>query len=188
MNKLYLDLETTGFSQTKNGVVEIACIPVIHNEEKQYLDLIIKPFPTDVIAPQAMAYNGIDIDEGEFPEEALDIFVGFLDRHTSSDNRKWTIYGWNTSFDVRFLKEFFNKCNRTDYDQLFEEEYVDFMKIARKTLDKKTVKNHKQETIAEHFNIQYGSQKNKGLRDIYTCKKIEEKLLTAAGTVTPKNT
>lgn len=90
--KAFLDLETGGFSVTKNGVCEIAAVATNSNlEEVDFFHCLIKPYMRDDFdelvsyKDDAMAVNGLTVEE--LIEKGLDVgdaMIGlheFLDRN-----------------------------------------------------------------------------------------------------------
>lgn len=106
--KAVLDIETGGFSVSKNGVCEVAILAIDENhEEVDHLHIYIKPYfrdetNTEFVSykPDAMAVNGLTV---EFLEEnGIDIFdacreIGyFFDSNNINE-----VIGHNVNFDMQ---------------------------------------------------------------------------------------
>jgi len=162
--KAFLDIETGGFSITKNGVCEIALIVV--DEQFKVVDTfhsLIKPYtrldeagnPSDELVSykdDAMAINGLTVEkliaEGLDIEEVINEFERFIRKHGIK-----TIIGHNSNaFDiprVNYLSERFGSKS------FFSVNLEDTMKIAKQKLN---LPSYKLESLCAHFGIKIVDQ------------------------------
>lgn len=135
-----IDIETTGLSPAYEDIIEVAAIRV---ENKIITDTfsetvnIHRPLP-----PFITALTGItdkEIRASNSYENVLTRFCSFVGGDI--------LLGHNVNFDVNFL---YDKClDKTGI--LFENDFVDTLKIARKLLPQ--LKHHRLDDLAEYYNI-----------------------------------
>jgi len=136
MSKIaWIDLETTGLFAKKNGVVQIACKIERDGRIIDKFVSYVKPLPDDEIAQQALDVNGLTREQLlTFPEPKLVLikFKQFLERHMNKYDRtdKFVIGGYNTKFDMDFLREWFKKCNEKYFGSYFYWLEIDVMRHA----------------------------------------------------------
>jgi DNA polymerase-3 subunit alpha (Gram-positive type) len=154
--KAFLDIETGGFSISKNGICEIAIIVV--DEQLKPVDTfhtLIKPYTraddTEEFVSykdDAMAINGLTIDllinEGVDVKAAITNLVLFL--------IKWnviTLIGHNSRvFDIPRIQHLVSRFY--DNYQYFEYESEDTMLIAKEKLN---LSSYSLENLCNHFGI-----------------------------------
>lgn len=144
MKILWFDVETTGLDPKLNDVITISIRIEVEGEVKDKLDLKIQPFNWENISPEALATNGITVEEMKtfmHPQEAyrqiVTLFSRYVDKYkknkTSED--KLIPAGYNVTFDIQFLAEFFKKCGDkyfgafVDYHKLDVASIVLFLKL-----------------------------------------------------------
>lgn len=113
---MFYDVETTGFSSTKNAMIEIAFIPVIDGERHPPKVFKIKPFEGAIIEDGALKVNGYTREEiATWPSEheVIPQVIEYLD----SFERKFKHGGHNVNFDRKFLKALF--CRNMQYGAFF---------------------------------------------------------------------
>lgn len=154
--KGFLDIETGGFSITKNGICEIALIAV--DNDHNYVDTfhcLIKPYTraddTDELVSykdDAMAINGLTvqklIDFGIDVEVAAEQLYNFIIKHDIVE-----IIGHNSKvFDIPRVKYLLQRFMSIDLTPLINED--DTMIIAKSKLN---LPSYKLEVLCEHFGI-----------------------------------
>jgi DNA polymerase III epsilon subunit-like protein len=157
MKILWIDTETTGFSSTKNALIEIS---LIFEEDgvitRRYYSQI-KPFPDDEIKQDAMDLNQIDIEKitKEPMTAAQEVMLVLLS--CTVDKTKLTMGGQNTPFDRRFLLQFLLKCGYSEsgFNEIFSDEIIDTRRKAETFFKGRddAPENMKLETLAKHFGI-----------------------------------
>jgi len=111
---LHLDTESTGLT-TQHGLIEIGFIIDIDGEVKEEHIFKMKPFPTDLIADEALEITGYtreEIMEFEDPiivkDKILKIFDKYINKYDKTDKMK--LFGFNLRvFDFPMLIAWFNK-------------------------------------------------------------------------------
>lgn len=154
--KGFLDIETGGFSITKNGICEIALIAVDH--DLNYVDTfhcLIKPYTraddTDELVSykdDAMAVNGLTvqklIDLGVNAEVAAELLYNFIIKHGIVE-----IIGHNSKvFDIPRIKYLLQRFMSIDLTPLINEH--DTMHIAKNKL---SLPSYSLPALLEHFAI-----------------------------------
>ena len=110
-----VDVETAGFNAQTDALLEMACIPVLLNEEGVFypgeaFNAHIEPFEGANLEPSALAFTGIDPNNpmrkaiAEDEKTALRrIFKGLKEVRRAEDCRQCVLIGHNAHFDLGFL-------------------------------------------------------------------------------------
>ncbi len=110
-----VDVETAGFNAQTDALLEIACIPVLLNEQGVFypgeaFNAHIEPFEGANLEPSALAFTGIDPNNpmrkaiAEDEKTALRrIFKGLKEVRRAEDCRQCVLIGHNAHFDLGFL-------------------------------------------------------------------------------------
>lgn len=154
--KGFLDIETGGFSVSKNGVCEIALVAVDHEHKIiEEFNVLIKPYTraddTDELVSykdDAMAINGLTeqqlIEEGIDVVEAMNLFVEFCIKHKIQ-----TIIGHcSNTFDIPRVEHLLSRF--TQYS-LNEYRKLDTIVLAK---DKIQLPSYKLVELCAHFGIE----------------------------------
>lgn len=135
-NFLIYDIETGGFSATKNPIMEFAMIALNHNlEEKERLEFFVKPYDDLIIEVGALKANGIPIqkvsDEGIDIKEVVQKIEFFIKKYTNKGiGKKPVLIGHNIKkFDNKFLTFVFKKFEK-DFESYFSN-FIDTMEWGR---------------------------------------------------------
>lgn len=158
---LWIDTETSGLSAQKNGLLSIAGLYEEEGTEtSDIFDYKCRPHPNDKLNSKALQVNGFTRKEiKSFPcsYEVLSTIEGFLRSYIdpSDPADKFTMCGYNTSFDFRFVEAFFLKHGNDNFNLYFHRETIDVLPLVRRYFksNKIDTPNHKLTTIAEYFEI-----------------------------------
>jgi len=181
IKKIYFDCETTGTNPIKNGIIQIAGIIEINNEEMRSFNIKIKPFESDVIEQEALDISGITLENikgFEDPKTAynsiVNLFDNYIDKYDKYD--KFIVCGYNVRFDIDFLKEFFIK-NGNDYLFSYFGKPKDPFPVIQylSAIGKIDSVNNKLSTICEYFKIDIRNAHD-AMADIRATKFLIEKL------------
>lgn len=131
MNKtIWIDTETTGTDPNKHGLIQIALIVEIGNEIKEKASFNIRPFDSDEIEDEALQVNGItrdDLESYPLPDEIfreIMVLIGkYIDPYDRMD--KFIVAGYNTQFDLDFLRAFWAKMNHKYFGSYFYHKPID---------------------------------------------------------------
>lgn len=135
--RIILDLETTGFSTSKNSIWEIGAIKVNGKEEPEQFHVRVDP--QTKFSKGALKVTGIDPKE-LYGEPLFDEIRGELWEFV----RDYPIIAYNASFDLRFLRA---------QDAVYKRNHAyDYLKTMR---SRKKLPSYKLTEVAKHFNIEH---------------------------------
>lgn len=133
--RVILDLETTGFSTTRNSIWEIGAIKVNGKDEPEEFHRLLNP--QTKFHKGALEVTGVDprsLDDKPLFREIRKELLEFI--------KDYPIIAYNASFDIRFLKA---------SDPTYARNPVyDYLKTMRK---KRKLSSYKLEEVAKTFNI-----------------------------------
>ncbi|ALP69949.1 DNA polymerase III epsilon subunit [Candidatus Nasuia deltocephalinicola] len=162
MNKIFLDVETTGLNSLKDKIIEICCLKI---DYKNYKEELFHFFlnPEINVSKGAYMIHGIDnkfLKNKPLFKEIVIKFLNFI------YNSKLIIH--NAPFDIGFLnKELnilkFNKINKYCY------KIIDTLKLSKKIYkDKK----NSLDNLCKKFNFKNYRKKHSALIDVFLLKKV----------------
>lgn len=182
---LYFDLETTGLDPKLNGVIQLAGIIEVDGKEVDEFDIKMQPFKDDKISPEALAVNGVtlaDIEQYKSAKDAHQEFINILGRHVDKFGRNDKYYpaGYNVSFDINFLGEWFRKNGDKYLGSWWNWRYLDPRPYfhALNFQGKLDVENMKLETICKHYGIHI--EAHDALSDIRATRELIQMMLSSA--------
>lgn len=114
-----LDLETGGFDNARNPLLEIGCQFVTWHKDRLELDEMfvwaVEPFPDSVVDPASLKVTGIDLDDpdrGALPEkEALvALFREVRTRMKAAACHRAVLVAHNAAFDQGFMSTAVERC------------------------------------------------------------------------------
>jgi len=123
-----VDVETAGFNAQTDALLEIACIPVLLNEQGVFypgeaFNAHIEPFEGANLEPSALAFTGIDPTNpmrkaiAEDEKTALRrIFKRLKDVRRDEECRQCVLIGHNAHFDLAFLNAAVLRTNSKNHN------------------------------------------------------------------------
>lgn len=179
----FIDLETTGLFEWKNGVVQIAGLIEVDGELKERFNIIVNPFPSDIIEEGALKANGRDRDtlfNNTPPEEAFSILESILSKYVKKTDPKdkYFFLAYNSSFDDKFLRKWFSKCGSNYFGSWFFSPQIDIMGLAGLHLleQRHLMKDFKLGTVLKQMNIEVDGNLHDGAVDIEATYKLFKKI------------
>jgi DNA polymerase-3 subunit epsilon len=184
MKKFIFDLETTGLNEKKHGIIQTAGIIRLADGSKHKFDFRHQPFPHQEIDPRALEITGTtmeDIKSYAPPEKAFKALLNLMDKYVDryDKNDKFTIMGYNCTFDIKFLREFFINNGDKYYGSWFSSyDMIDVHKLFTGLRgsglfpELEALPNMKLETLAKHYGIEI--QAHDALSDIYATEALYE--------------
>lgn len=182
MKILWFDVETTGLDPVKNDIVTLSALIEIDGKVERSLDLKIQPIDWGNIEEEALKINGLTVEEMKTfdspkiaHEKLVAFFERYINRYDSTD--KFQPAGYNITFDMLFLAEFFKKCGDkyfgswVDYHKFDVATLVQFLHL-KGTLD---LENYKLVTVGNAMGIEFKAHDAKA--DIIATRDICYKLL-----------
>jgi len=152
---IFIDCETTGFDPDKCGVFQIAGIVDINGKTIDEINIFSGLFDNDLIMPEAFEKNGSSleaINQMQPPFKAFLQFTKFLKKHVDQYNKveKFIAVGYNSDFDNRVLRRWFNQNGNKFFGSWFWNPWIDVMNLAMYTLQDRRyeIENFKLPTVA----------------------------------------
>jgi len=160
---LALDTETTGLDPYKNSIHQLAGICYNNHFSVHKFNLHAKPNINDNnIDPKALGISGINIEKLNSYQSQASMFIEFKNMLNTKINPfdehdKMTIFGYNITFDINFLRRFFIVHNDKYYGAYFNSFYVDVLGYAYhlRTMNilNDGLPNYKLKTLCNYFDI-----------------------------------
>jgi DNA polymerase III subunit epsilon len=135
----FLDVETTGMSSMKHGIIQIAGIICKDEngvlEEVEEFSFNVAPFPADLIEDEALAISGLSREQIKgfaAPAEVHKNLTAVFEKHCNKYDKKdkMIFVGYNASFDYGFLRRWFEKAGDKYFGSWFWHPAVDVMSLA----------------------------------------------------------
>jgi len=135
-----LDIETTGLDPLYDEIIELSAIRVVDDVQVDSFSSLVKPINSidDFITGLTGITNDM-VSKAPSIEDILPQFCEFVGGNV--------IVGHNVNFDINFIYDNLMECS----NKAFENEFIDLLRIARRTLPE--LKNHKLKTLSEHFEV-----------------------------------
>lgn len=163
-NFLWCDIESTGLSEYKNDIIQLACIPIINGVRQKSFNEFCQPTNWLNIDQGAIDIHHITIDmmrTFQTQEQMIDKFIEYLE----SFDTRFIIAGFNVGFDKKFISSTFSKHGKAkDFFKMFSLEIHDTFVRAKKVKSLIKTDSLKLEVLAPHFGIQI--QAHDALSDI----------------------
>ena len=181
---LWLDVETTGLDCKKHGLREVGFIIEIDGVEVDKGVFKINPFTyttKDVeIDDYALEISKVSIEDLESYDRVSYCFKELMKKlvkyvNVNDKNDCFVIAGYNTAFDIGFIKEWFKEMGLLDsYKDLFHYKSLDVFSIvfALRHIGLNSAENDKLETMCNYFGIEIDA--HNALSDIEATKKLYE--------------
>ena len=181
---LWLDVETTGLDCRKHGLREVGFIIEIDGVEVDKGVFKINPFTyttKDVeIDDYALEISKASIEDLKSYDRVSYCFKELMKKlvkyvNVNDKNDCFVIAGYNTAFDIGFIKEWFKDMGLLDsYKDLFHYKSLDVFSLVfvLRHLGLNSAENDKLETMCNYFGI--GIEAHNALSDIEATKKLYE--------------
>lgn len=153
----YIDTETTGLDAKAHGIIQLAAIMEIDGVEISTFSQKIRPDSHCRADMRALEISGntIEMIRTYMPErDAYFAFTAWLGEHISKFDKfdKAFFCGYNSPFDVEFLRAFFDRNGDSYFGSWFWSGSVDVMGAAlwRLREERRLLTNFKLGTVAAH--------------------------------------
>lgn len=156
----WFDVETTGLNAEQQDIVQLAFLIEIDGEIVESGNMLMQPFNYDTISQESLDIHGRTIDEIKtYPNprrvyaDLIAVLEKYVDRYNKSD--KFHHAGYNSRFDLDFLKQFFIKNEDVYFGSWFNYKAIDALSLlyVLDGIDKVSLPNYKLETVCRHFDI-----------------------------------
>ena len=169
--KMIIDIETSGFSKSKNAICEIAGIVIDDkNEELMNFSKLVRPYAA-TYHPEAMKVHGIKMkelnDHGEDPHAVVKFFIDLCEQYNVD-----ALIGHNIKkFDFPFLAAFIDRFNYHK-QQLKSMQLIDTMEIAKNKIRNSV--SYSLSTLSQFYDIENKNAHRalsdcKTTLDVYKC-------------------
>lgn len=157
-----VDIETTGFSCSKDEIIELAAIKYVNHQEVERFSSLVKPIqPVSELITSITNISNAMLLQAPSIAEVLPSFLAFV-----GDS---ILVGQNITFDIGFIG-----TARYAYSQAwFLNDYVDTLSISRRCLPK--LASHKLGIVAKELNIPYENA-HRALNDCVITNQVYLKL------------
>ena len=164
-----IDIETTGYDQRYDNIIEVGCIKYRDNKELVRYNTLIKP-------PK----NSVGEYIGNFMSLLTGITNEMLDNAPIFDTvakslwlfiRGEVLVGHNVNFDINFLYDIFIEFNST---WILRNDFVDTLRLARRVLPE--LEHHRLEDLDDYFEI--GISHHRAISDCETTNIVLRELAT----------
>jgi DNA polymerase-3 subunit epsilon len=175
---VYVDLETTGLCEKKNGIIQIACIYEVAGEEVERFSSLVSPASVDEISDQALERNGRNIKEIYQYPCAIEVaakFVNFLSKYIQPYTKEDKAYfcAYNAEFDFKFLHTFLRRYTQLSLGNFCWGYKLDpfMMAIYMRAVGMLHTPNLQLPTLTAHFNIPHAN-KHDAVSDIEAAREL----------------
>lgn len=175
----WLDVETTGLDAQKQDIIQLAYMIEIDGETKMEGNLFVQPFSYENISQDALDVHGTTIEQlksYQKPQQAYTELCNILSRYIDKYDRtdKFQPAGYNTRFDLDFLKQFFIKNNDKYFGSWFNYKTIDPLAVLYflDGMGDISLPNYKLGTVCNHFEIAIDA--HDALSDIRATKLLAE--------------
>lgn len=181
MKILYFDCETTGRSAVKNDIVQLSGMIEIDGVVKEEFNFRCQPFDFSTVEEEALKVTGLtleDLKSYPLPKEMYTKLVTLLSKYCNKFDKNDKFYpaGYNVSFDLDFLANFFAKNGDKYFGSWVNWKSIDGLPLMRflEFCGSVRLENQKLGTVCEHFGIEI--QAHDALSDIRATRSLIQKL------------
>ena len=184
MKYCYIDVETGGVDPIENPLLQLSGLIEIVSDKgttEETFNYHIKPLDSDKVDPEALAVNNLTIEQiAEFTSSKTiyskftQMLGRYIDRYDRSD--KFFFIGYNShSFDMPFVREWFNKNKDPYFGSYFFYPSIDVMILAAEKLKDQrwSMANFRLATVAKVLGIDVDKGSlHDALYDVELTKKV----------------
>lgn len=179
---IWLDAETTGFSQNKNGIVSLAAIADIDEGR----DVIAHTWHMNPVGREiedsALEVNGFTREDiATFPDwtTVLVPFVQWVAKAVGQANLPVRVGGFNhKAFDGRFVTAWFEACGGLRVSDIFIfDDTLDVLLLVRKDPRFDALPSRKLEVVAKALGVDLGEDAHNAEADITATREVYYRLL-----------
>jgi len=184
MRRMWIDVETTGLSPFKNGVVQLAIL--VEDKKTKVVDkleLTMRPFEGWEYDPKALEINGrskTEIMNYQAEQKAFTKILKFLSKQFGKDKTKFSFSGYNSPFDMKFIQALFRRNTDLRFDFYFNYYDVDTYALVKilnleGIFDGKTCK--KLGAICNTMGVEFKGKAHDAMVDIKATRKLHKKIV-----------
>jgi len=155
----WCDVETTGLESKRHCIIQLAYMIEIDGEIVLDRNIQMKPMYPGSVDEKALDINGKTHEEiMQYPDckigyrQLLKDLGKHIDKFNPDD--KFIVAGYNVNFDIKFLRQLFERMNDKYYGSWFFNVPMDiYTFVAHKILEGMRLPNYKLLTVCSHFGI-----------------------------------
>ena len=156
----WFDVETTGLNPIKQDIIQLAFLIEIDGKVIESQNLLMQPFDYTTVDQEALEIHDRSIEEirtYSTPNEAylklIAILEKYVDRYDRAD--KFHHAGYNSRFDMDFLRQFFIKNGDSFFGSWFNHKAIDPLSLLHLIdgIGNISLDNYRLETVCKHFDI-----------------------------------
>jgi len=156
----WFDVETTGLDPIKHDIVQLAFLIEIDGKIIESKNMLMQPFNYNAIDQQALERQNRTLEEIKtYPvprqvyQELISILEKYVDRYDTSD--KFHNGGYNSKFDMEFLKQYFIKNGDSFFGSWFNYRSIDPLNLLHLLdgIGHVSLPDYKLETVCKHYKI-----------------------------------
>lgn len=156
-NYTVIDIETTGLDPKINKIIELAALKVQDNQVIDTFSCLINPeVEIDNFITKLTGISQDMVKDAPVLDDVLQKFLDFIGEDV--------IIGHNVNFDINFIYD----NSMLLLNKAVENNYIDTLRISRLN---NNVENHKLQTMANYYNIDY-TNAHRALKDCYITKEL----------------
>lgn len=178
MNRVYIDVETTGLDPRTCSIWQIAG-SVISELGEESFDFKLRPYKGETISEEASIKTGMTQEDLEkFPDqsEAYEKFISLLNKHGigRTYSEKAIFIGYNSSFDMDFIRDWFEYNGDTKFGYRFFWPDLDVARIAAFILvgQRSNIKSFKLTELYKYLFHEEFDDAHNALADIQATRRI----------------
>ncbi len=181
---LWVDVETTGLSDERHGIISMAAIADWEGQEVAAKVFHMNPVGRD-IEDDALAINGFSREQiASFPSwnEVKADFLSWLSLTFTGAYIPVTCAGYNhVSFDTRFMREWFSQAGGTRVEEVLRiSDAFDVMKIVKADPRFSKLGNRRLLTVADSMGVDLADKAHQAEADIRATRDIYYKIKAGA--------
>ena len=182
---LWVDVETTGLSPKRNGIISIAAFMMVDGA----IDPVKGRFVAEMnpvgreIEDSALAVNGLNREQiasfHDWQHVGIEFATWMASFCTVFPMDKAVCGGYGTSFDVRMIKNWFPETGAYGFHDFIEPTLLDVCEMAKRSLhpDLCLLPNKKLSTVSKALGIDLGNKAHNAEADILATIEVWKKLV-----------
>ena len=156
----WFDVETTGLNPVDHDIVQLALLIEIDDEIVESKNMLMQPFDYSTIDLEALNKQGRTVEEIKtYPNpkkvypELISVLEKYVDRYDKTD--KFHNGGYNSKFDMDFLKQYFIKNGDIYFGSWFNYRSIDPLPLLHLLdgIGHISLPDYKLETVCKHYKI-----------------------------------
>lgn len=175
---VFLDTETTGLDPTTCSIFQLSGV-IRKNGQEETFDFRLHPYRGETISEEASEKTGITaLELSTYPDqkETYNAFISLLDKYEVGKSFKDKAYliGYNSSFDLDFLRSWFEFNDDKKFGYRFWWPDLDVAKLAAMYLvgERANLKNFQLTTVYKYIFKEGFEDAHNSLADVLATKRL----------------